>query len=66
MCLNEIYSKVHIVKHLSYIFSIQNDLKKDIFFAIPFQLCYRIHHWQGPGKAGGTQIKWDTSAAGLC
>jgi hypothetical protein len=28
MCLNEIYSKVLIGKHLSDIFSIQNDLKQ--------------------------------------
>jgi hypothetical protein len=26
----------------------------------------RIFHQEGPRKPGGTEIKWDTSAAGLC
>jgi hypothetical protein len=36
------------------------------FVATAFQLCFRICHYEVPGKSGGTGIKWDTSAAGLC
>jgi hypothetical protein len=36
------------------------------FIAIAFQLCFKISHWEGPGKAVGIEIKWDTQAAGLC
>jgi stress-induced morphogen len=31
-----------------------------------FQLCFRICHYEGPGNLGWTEIKWDTSASGLC
>jgi hypothetical protein len=34
MCLNEIYSKVHIGKHLSDTFPIQNGLKKGMLYNI--------------------------------
>jgi hypothetical protein len=26
-------------------------------------LCYRICYYNGPGKADGTEIEWDTSAS---
>jgi hypothetical protein len=38
MCLNKMYSKVRIGKHLSDNFPIQNGLKQ----GDPFQLCFRI------------------------
>jgi hypothetical protein len=58
MCLNGTY-KVHIAKHLSGMFPIQNGLNA-------FQLCFRMCHQEGPRKTGGTEIEWDTSASGLC
>jgi hypothetical protein len=36
------------------------------FITTAFQLCFRICHQEGPRKSGGTEIKWDTSAARLC
>jgi hypothetical protein len=30
-----------------------------------FELCFRICHWEGPGKPGGTEIKWDTSSGDI-
>jgi hypothetical protein len=36
------------------------------FIATAFQLCFRICHQESPRKPGGTEIRWDTSAAGLC
>jgi hypothetical protein len=64
MCLNETYSKVRIGTYLSDNFPIQNGLKQgDALSPRAFQLCFRIMLL---GKPGGTEIKWDTSAAGLC
>jgi hypothetical protein len=40
--------------------------KTRCFIAIALRLCFRICHWEGPGKPSGTEIKWNTSAAGLC
>ena len=39
MCLNEIYSKIHVGKHLSHKFPIKNGLKQSCFIATAFQLC---------------------------
>jgi hypothetical protein len=64
MSLNKTYSKVHIGKHLSDNFPIQKGLKHDD--ALLSLLCFRICHQQGPEKPGGTEIKLDISAAGLC
>jgi hypothetical protein len=67
MCLNETYSKVHIGKHLSDNFLIQNGLKRGDALSpllLNFSLEYAIR--EGPGKSGGTEIEWDTSAFGLC
>jgi hypothetical protein len=61
MCLNETYNKVRIGKHLSDYFPIQNGLKKEN--ALPPLL---FNFALGPGKPGGAEIKWDTSAVGLC
>jgi hypothetical protein len=67
MCFNKTYSKVCIGKHLSDNFHIQNGVKLRIFFiATAFQLYFRIPLWVSPGIPGGTEIKGDTSAAGLC
>jgi hypothetical protein len=66
MCLNETHSQVCLGKHLSDKFPIQNGIKKRrCFIATAFQLCFRVCHLEGPGKPGGTEIKWDTSAVGL-
>jgi hypothetical protein len=37
MCLNEMYSKVHICKHLSESFPIQNGLKQGCFRTRDFE-----------------------------
>jgi hypothetical protein len=66
MCLNETCNEVRMGKHFSDNFPIQNSLKKRHFKTIAFQLCFRKFHQKGPGKQGGTGIKWDTSAADLC
>jgi hypothetical protein len=43
MCLNETYSKVHMGKHLSDSFPIQNGLKQVVALSLLlFQLCFRI------------------------
>jgi hypothetical protein len=62
MCLNETYSKVRICKHLSENYPIQNGLKQG-HALLPLLFNFAL---EGPGKPGGTEIKWDTSAAGLC
>jgi hypothetical protein len=66
MCLNETYSKVRIGKHLSDNFSIQNGVKKRCFIATVFLFCFRLCQEEGIVKPGETEIKWNTSAAGLC
>jgi hypothetical protein len=67
MCSNETYSKVRIGAHLSNNFPIQNDLNQEdalspLFFN--FALEYVIRKVQE--NPGWTEIKWDTSTAGLC
>jgi hypothetical protein len=67
MCLNETYGKVRIGKHLSDNFSYPEWSKtRRCFIATAFQLCAGVRHKEGPGKPGGSEIKWDTSAVGLC
>jgi hypothetical protein len=56
MCLNNTYSKVHMGKHLSDTFPIQNGLKqRDALLSLFFNFAL-----------GGTDTEWDTSASGLC
>jgi hypothetical protein len=63
MCLNETYSEVRIGERLSDTYPIPNDLKqRDALLPLLFSW-FRICHCLGPGKPGGTEIKWDTSAA---
>jgi hypothetical protein len=67
MCKNETYSKVCIGTYLSDNFPIQNGLKQGDTLSpllLNFTLEYVIRKVQE--KPGGTEIKWDTSAAGLC
>jgi hypothetical protein len=60
MCLNETYSKVRIGKHLSDSFPVKNGLKqRDALSPLFFNFAF------SPGKSGGTEIEWDTSAFGL-
>jgi hypothetical protein len=67
MCLNETYSKVRIGKYLSDKCPIENGLKiRRCFMATAFKLHFRICHYECPGKTSGTEIKWETSVAGLC
>jgi hypothetical protein len=62
MCLNETYSKVRIGKHLSDNFPVQNSLKQGDALS-PLLFNFAI---DGSGTLGGTDIKLDRSAAGLC
>jgi hypothetical protein len=58
MCLSKTCRKVRVGKHLSDNFRNQNGLKQGDDLS-PLLL-------EGPGIPGVTEIKWDTSAAGLC
>jgi hypothetical protein len=40
------------------------DVLIPVFFNFLHSLCFRIHHWKGPRKSYGTEIKWNTSADG--
>jgi hypothetical protein len=60
MSLNETYSKVRIGKYLSDNFPIQSGLKqRDALSPLFFKLWFRICHYEGPGRPGGTEIIWD-------
>jgi hypothetical protein len=65
MCLKETYSKVRIGKHLCDTFPTQNGVKQGDAL-MPLLFNFRICPQEGPGKLGWTEIKWDTSDAGLC
>jgi hypothetical protein len=67
MYLNEIYIEVCIGKHLSDNFPIQNGLKEgDALSPLLFSFAVEYAIWEGQRKPGGTEIKWDISAADLC
>jgi hypothetical protein len=67
MCLNETYSKVCIGRHLSDKFPIQNGLKQeDALSPLLFNFALEYTIRKRPGEPEGAEIKWDTSAAGLC
>jgi hypothetical protein len=58
MCLNEIYSSVHIGKNLFNKFTVQNGLKQGHdFITIAFQLCFGICHQEGPRETG-RRMRW--------
>jgi hypothetical protein len=63
MSLNETYNKIHVGKHLSDGFLIQNGLKQgDALSPLPFNFAleYAIR------KVQKKQVGWNTSASGLC
>jgi hypothetical protein len=67
MCLNETYSKVRIGKYLFDSFPFQNDLKQgDALLPLLFNFALEYAIRKAKKKPGGTEIKWDTSASGLC
>jgi hypothetical protein len=64
--LNETYSKIHIGKYLSDNFPIQNDLKQgDALSPLHFNFTLR-YAIRKVHKKEKNEIKWDTSATGLC
>jgi len=67
MCLNEIYSRVRVAKHLSERLLIINGVKKRRrFIAIVFQLHLTVCDLECSGQPRWFEIKWYTSDSGLC
>jgi retron-type reverse transcriptase len=67
MYINKTYCKVYMGKHLSDSFPIQNGLKQgDVLSPLLLNFALEYAFKEGLGKPGGTEIKWDTSASGLC
>jgi hypothetical protein len=67
MRLNKTYNKVHTGKHFSDMFPIQNGLNQgDVLFPLLFTFALKYAIRKCPGKPGGSEIKCDISAAGLC
>ena len=66
MCLNETYSRGQVGKHLPDMSPITNGLNKEILYCIVLQFCFRICHFEDPGKPGWLDIKCYTSDSGLC
>jgi hypothetical protein len=56
LILSGLYTKVFIGKDLSGNFPIKTGLRQG--GALSPKLCFRIFHYEGPGKPGGTEIKW--------
>jgi hypothetical protein len=59
------HSKVHIGKHLSDNFLIQNGLKQDALSPLLFNFALEYAIRKVHGKSDGTETEWDTSASGL-
>ena len=67
MCPNETYSRVQVGKHLSDMFPIRNGLKQgDALSPLLFNFASRVCCLEGSSKPGWLEIKWYTSAFGLC
>jgi hypothetical protein len=64
MYLNEMHSKVRIGNHMSYLF--KNGRKQGKALSLLILSVALVCHYEGQGKPGGTEIKRDTSAGGLC
>jgi hypothetical protein len=62
VCMNETYSTVRVGKNLSGVFTVRNGLKTDKFF----HHCFGVFRYEGLGKSEWFEIKWYTSASGLC
>jgi len=51
MCLTETYSRVRLDKNLSDLFPVRFETRR-CSVTIGFQLCLRVRHYEGSGKAG--------------
>jgi hypothetical protein len=67
MYLNETYSRVHVVKHLSDKFPFTNGLKQgDALSSLLFNFTSEYTIQMASGKPGRLDNKWYTSASSLC
>jgi hypothetical protein len=67
MCLNESYITDRIGEGMPDQFPIKSSLtQSDALLRLLCIFWFSICHWEGPGKPGVAEIKWDTSASSLC
>jgi hypothetical protein len=65
-CVKMAHSRVQLGKHLSDMFPIMNGLKQGDTLLKKLQLCFRMCHEHGLSTPGESEIRWYTSAPGLC
>ena len=67
MCLTEMYSRVRVGKNLSDTFPIRNGLRQGgALSPLLFNFALEYVFSKIQGKPGWLEIKWYTSASGLC
>ena len=67
MCLNEIYSTVWVCKHVIVMFYVKNSRNKEMLYCHCFLTLFLVYDIkEDSSKPGYLEIKWYTSAFGLC
>jgi hypothetical protein len=67
MRLNENHNRARVGNHLSDKFPVKNGLKQgDALLPLLFNFSLGYAFWEGSGKPRWLEIKWYTSASGLC